>query len=80
MPNYHSICLNGTCVLENGNYSEPRPEAESRSEQVSPKDPLDQTLHQEHSISSDFLLLAFVLLISSDNHERKLELFQSQRT
>lgn len=31
MPNDYLLCLNGMCVLENGNYSEPRPEVESRS-------------------------------------------------
>lgn len=32
MLNYCLICLKGTCVLENGNYSEPRLEVESKSE------------------------------------------------
>lgn len=32
MPNYCLICLKRTCVLENGNYSEPRVEVESKSE------------------------------------------------
>lgn len=65
MPNTYLICLNGTCVLENGNYSKPRPEVESRSEWGT-RAQWTSLFTKNSGLPPLFFIVAFVSLISFD--------------